>query len=68
MRASALDGFSVDLIKQIRSEDPGVWTAEFGDEVVDLTTEAVELENIYTQEPCPDEILGTRVETDRLDA
>ena len=68
MRASVPDGFGLNLIKQIWSENPGVWTAEFGDEVVDLITEAVELENIYTQEPCPDEILGTRVETDRLDA
>lgn len=37
MRASVLDGFGVNLIKRIRSENPGVWTDEFGDEVVDLT-------------------------------
>ena len=46
MRASVLDGFGVDLIKQIWAENPGVWTDEFGDEVVDLITEAVELEKI----------------------
>jgi len=28
------------------SENPRVWTDEFGDEVVDLITEAVELEKI----------------------
>ena len=38
MRVSVLDGFGVDLIKQIWSENPGAWTGEFGDEVVDLST------------------------------
>ena len=46
MRASVLDGFGVDLIKQIRSENSSVWIDEFGDQVVDLITEAVELEKI----------------------
>jgi len=46
MRASVLDGFDVDFIKQIWSENPREWTDEFGDEVVDLITEAVELEKI----------------------
>ena len=46
MRASVLDGLGVDLIKQIWSENPSVWTDEFGDEVVDLITEALELERI----------------------
>ena len=30
MRVSVLDGFGVDLIKQIWSENSGVWTDEFG--------------------------------------
>ncbi|WP_049935308.1 ribonucleotide-diphosphate reductase subunit beta [Haloplanus natans] len=51
-------GFGVDLINQIRTENPGVWTEQFGDEVVDLITEAVELEKIYAHEACPDDILG----------
>jgi ribonucleoside-diphosphate reductase beta chain len=51
-------GFGIDLINQVRSENPGVWTDEFGDEVIDLITEAVELEKIYAYEACPDEILG----------
>jgi ribonucleoside-diphosphate reductase beta chain len=51
-------GFGVDLINQIRTENPGVWTDEFGDEVADLITEAVELEKLYAYEACPDEILG----------
>jgi len=62
MRASVLDGFGVNLIKQIWSENPGVWTHEFSDEAVDLITEAVELEKIYTYEARPDEILGMSAE------
>ena len=46
MRASVLDSLGVDLVKQIWSENPSVRTDEFGDEVVDLITEAVELESI----------------------
>jgi ribonucleoside-diphosphate reductase beta chain len=55
-------GFGVDLVNQIRTENPGVWTDEFGDEVVDLITEAVELEKIYAYEACPDDILGMSAE------
>jgi ribonucleoside-diphosphate reductase beta chain len=55
-------GFGVDLINQIRTENPGVWTEEFGDEVVDLIAEAVELEKIYAHEACPDDILGMSAE------
>ncbi|MFC7073053.1 ribonucleotide-diphosphate reductase subunit beta [Halovenus rubra] len=51
-------GFGVDLINQIRTENPTVWTDEFGDEVVGLIDEAVELEKIYAYEACPDDILG----------
>jgi len=51
-------GFGVDLINQIRTENPDAWTAAFGDEVRDLLTEAVELEKLYAHEACPDEILG----------
>jgi ribonucleoside-diphosphate reductase beta chain len=55
-------GFGVDLINQIRAENPDVWTDEFGDEVIDLITDAVELEKIYADEACPDEILGMSAE------
>jgi len=51
-------GFGVDLIDQIRTENPGVWTDEFDSEVIDLIKEAVELEQIYAREACPEEILG----------
>ncbi|GAB3035225.1 ribonucleotide-diphosphate reductase subunit beta [Natronobiforma cellulositropha] len=55
-------GFGVDLIDAIRTENPGVWTDEFGTEVVDLITDAVELEKIYAYEACPDDILGMSAE------
>jgi len=42
--------------------DPGAWTDEFGDEVVDLITEAVELGDVYTYEACTDEILDLSAE------
>ncbi|MFC4359138.1 ribonucleotide-diphosphate reductase subunit beta [Halobium salinum] len=54
--------FGVDLIGQIRTENPGVWTDAFGEEVVELILEAVELEQIYAREACPDEILGMSAE------
>ncbi|WP_128478856.1 ribonucleotide-diphosphate reductase subunit beta [Halorussus pelagicus] len=50
--------FGVDLINTIREENPGVWTDEFGDEIAAMIEEAVELEQIYAREACPDEILG----------
>jgi len=62
MRTSVRDGFGVDLINQIREENPGVWTEGFEAEVVDLITEAVDLEKIYAYEACPDEILGMSAE------
>ncbi|WP_135664175.1 ribonucleotide-diphosphate reductase subunit beta [Halorhabdus rudnickae] len=51
-------GFGVDLINQIRSEHEDIWTDEFDAEVIDLIEEAVELEQIYAREACPEEILG----------
>ncbi|MFC3958821.1 ribonucleotide-diphosphate reductase subunit beta [Halovivax cerinus] len=51
-------GFGVDLIDQIRVENPDVWTAEFEAEVADLIAEAVDLEQIYATEACPGDVLG----------
>lgn len=50
-------GFGVDLIDAIRTET-GAWTADFGREVRELVTEAVDLERRYAREACPEEILG----------
>jgi len=50
-------GFGVDLINQVRAETD-VWTEEFEAETIELITDAVELEQRYAREACPDEILG----------
>lgn len=50
-------GFGVDLINQMRQEND-FWTEEFEDEIIDLMKEAVELEKIYAEEACPEEVLG----------
>ncbi|MEM9407976.1 MAG: ribonucleotide-diphosphate reductase subunit beta, partial [Acidobacteriota bacterium] len=50
--------FGVDLIKTICAENPGVWTPEFQNEVVERIKEAVELEKRYAYDACPDGILG----------
>ena len=39
-----------------------MWIDEFRDEVVDVLTEAVELEKIYAYAACPDEMLGMSAE------
>jgi len=51
-------GFGVDLVEAIRAERPGAWTDEFEDEVIELIDEAVDLEQIYAHEACPDGLLG----------
>ncbi|WP_134672336.1 ribonucleotide-diphosphate reductase subunit beta [Halorussus marinus] len=50
--------FGVDLINTVREEHPGVWTDEFGAEIAALIEEAVELEQLYAREACPEAILG----------
>ena len=50
-------GFGVDLINQMRAESD-FWTEKFEEEIVDLMKEAVELEKIYAEEACPEEVLG----------
>ena len=50
-------GFGVDLIGAVRDET-GVWTDEFDEEVRSLVLDAVDLEQRYAREACPDEILG----------
>jgi len=55
-------GFGVDLVNEIRAENPAVWTDEFEAEIESLVTEAVKLEKIYAHEACPEEILGMSAE------
>lgn len=55
-------GFGIDLINQIRQENPEAWTPEFEGEVVELVEHAVELEAIYAREACPAGVLGMDAE------
>jgi len=50
--------FGIDLINTIKEENPGVWTSEFQSEIIDLISEAVELEVAYAQDCLPRGILG----------
>lgn len=50
--------FGCDLIKTIRKENPEVWTQTFCDHVVDLVKKAVELEQRYARDACPEGLLG----------
>ncbi|AWB27969.1 ribonucleotide-diphosphate reductase subunit beta [Halococcoides cellulosivorans] len=51
-------GFGVDLIDAIRREHPEAWTEAFGEEVLELVREAVDLEAIYAREACPPDVPG----------
>ncbi|WP_458187700.1 ribonucleotide-diphosphate reductase subunit beta [Haladaptatus sp. NG-WS-4] len=50
--------FGVDLIGEIRRENPDVWTDEFEVEIDHLVKRAVELEKLYARNACPEGIVG----------
>jgi ribonucleoside-diphosphate reductase beta chain len=50
--------FGIDVINQIKIENPHLWTAEFQQEIVQLVREGVELEVNYARETMPRGILG----------
>lgn len=50
--------FGIDLINQIKAENPHLWTADFQSEIVDLIKQAVELELRYAQDTMPRGVLG----------
>lgn len=50
--------FGIDVINQIKVENPNLWTAEFQQEIIDLITNAVELEIQYARDTMPRGILG----------
>ncbi len=54
--------FGCDLINTIRQENPGIWTAAFQAEVVELVRRAVELEKQYAHDACPRGLLGINPE------
>jgi ribonucleoside-diphosphate reductase beta chain len=50
--------FGIDLVNQIKLENPHLWTAQFRDEMVELFRRAVELEYRYAEDTMPRGVLG----------
>ncbi len=50
--------FGVDLINQIKMENPHLWTPEFRAEIAGLIRKAVELEYAYAEDTMPRGVLG----------
>ena len=50
--------FGIDVINQIKIENPHVWTAEFQQEIRDMIVEATELEIKYAHDTMPRGVLG----------
>ena len=50
--------FGIDLINQIKMENPHLWTPEFREEVQGLIKKAVELEYRYAEDTMPRGVLG----------
>ena len=50
--------FGIDLINQIKLENPHLWTPEFREEIQALMQQAVELEYRYAEDTMPRGVLG----------
>ncbi|MBB3192360.1 ribonucleotide-diphosphate reductase subunit beta [Halomonas cerina] len=50
--------FGVDMINQIKIENPHLWTAEFQDECTQMILEGTELEIAYARDTMPRGVLG----------
>lgn len=50
--------FGLDMFNQIKTENPHLWTAEFQQELVDMTVQAVALEHAYAVDTMPRGVLG----------
>jgi ribonucleoside-diphosphate reductase beta chain len=50
--------FGIDLINQLKLENPHLWTVEFKDEIKALFMKAVELEYRYAEDTMPRGVLG----------
>lgn len=54
--------FGIDVINQIKIENPHLWTTEFQKEIIAMIKEGVELEYTYAQDTMPQGILGMNAE------
>lgn len=54
--------FGIDVINQIKIENPHLWTEKFQQEVIDMIKEGVDLEIQYARDTMPRGILGLNVE------
>lgn len=54
--------FGIDVINQIKIENPHLWTPEFKEEIIHLVREGVELEYQYAKDTMPHGILGMNAE------
>ena len=50
--------FGIDVINQIKLENPGLWTPEFQEEIRQMIREATELEYAYAKDTMPNGVLG----------
>lgn len=50
--------FGIDVINQIKIENPDIWTDEFKQEIIDMIREGVDLEYQYAADTMPRGILG----------
>ena len=50
--------FGIDVINQIKLENPQLWTAEFQQEIITMVQEGVDLEYQYAVDTMPRGILG----------
>ncbi len=60
---SAHLNFGIDVINQIKIENPQLWTMEFQKEAINLIKEGVELEYQYALDTMPTGILGLNAES-----
>ncbi len=54
--------FGIDVINQIKAENPQLWTAEFQQEMIDLIRGGVDLEVQYAHDTMPRGVLGLNAE------
>jgi len=50
--------FGIDMINQLKLENPGIWTAEFRAELKGIFQKAVDLEYAYAEDTLPRGVLG----------